>query len=981
MDNKLSMLIADDMSINRTLLRNIFSDEYDIYEAENGQEVMDIIRREEIDILLLDICMPVMDGMEVLQELNKDSRFSKITVIVNTVVNDPIKEIQALGLGADDYIVKPYNPQVMKRRVSNLVSKYVLKRKELAKDLESKSEQLSMLVDMMPGGIGALERDSTIRCTYYNEGLCRLLGYDMEEFEEQAASHMETVVYEKDIDKFRQFMKTDTRGQEPIHCTLRFVKKDGSILWLGLSARKESGKYRHSSYYTVFTDLTEEKNDMQKLQDQVEKDLLTGIYNRRTFYKKTKQLIKNHPKEKYVIVQWNIDRFKVINALYGSQCGDEVLIACARLLHKYIGKHGICGRLEADHFVAVITMDYVSSTLPSMERVLSMGIEMDQVDYPIMMHAGFYEVLDSTQSIDVMCDCANLALQEVKKNYLKRWEFFNEGMQQNLMNEQTLINEMEQALNLGQFIIRLQPIYDASTHEIASAEALVRWQHPQKGLISPGVFIPLFEKNGFITKLDMFIWEEVCRLLSENERAGRKNVPISVNVSRINFYNPDLITEIEAITKKYEIDHSMLKFEVTESAYMENPQQLIHEMEKIKEQGFSLLMDDFGSGYSSLNTLKDVPVDILKIDMMFLDHLENSPKATSILYSIIKMAQGLEISVVVEGVETKNQYEMLKSMGCEYIQGYYFSRPLSIVEFQKHLENGRIKRNVPKTDVKKTILVVDDIKLNRASIAANIAEDYLVLEAENGEEALKILKINPMGISLVVTDILMPVMDGFELLENIQKHHLYSRIPVLVLTAFDEGEKEVKAISLGAQDVITRPYDPSLLKQRIHNLLKISENEIIQTEIHSLRENFVIKRQLEDIIHDGVADFCNMKLNKTSGDYKLTSLEYANEGYFQIHGIDKQDGLCLGSMKGIFENIIASQQEEVINSLADAFKKKAQYIQNIYDIEKDGRVITVVSTGQIRYEKNNGITLALLEVPIWSKEKLIQKHLFGNIIF
>ena len=372
-----------------------------------------------------------------------------------------------------------------------------------------------------------------------------------------------------------------------------------------------------------------------------------------------------------------------------------------------------------------------------------------------------------------MCDRARLAIQSVRWNYINRWAYYSDELKDSLLSEQELVNEMEKAISKNQFYVNYQPIFSARSNELVSAEALVRWRHPEKGIISPGDFIPLFEKNGFITKLDFYVWESVCRFLAENKKNGIQNVPISVNVSRINLYNKDLCKVMEGLLEKYGIEPKFLKLEITESAYTENPEQLLSAMAVLQNRGFKVLMDDFGSGYSSLNMLKDVPVDILKIDMKFIDNLDTSERACKILYNIIQMAHGLNMEIVAEGVENDNQFELLKRMGCDCIQGYYFSRPLGQREFVSNiLKISKIYSGTTVIRDNYTILVADDVEMNRAVVAENLNDRYRVIQAENGLEALEILKTDVSGVDLVITDIMMPQMNGFELIDKIGRAHV-----------------------------------------------------------------------------------------------------------------------------------------------------------------------------------------------------------------
>ena len=255
-----------------------------------------------------------------------------------------------------------------------------------------------------------------------------------------------------------------------------------------------------------------------------------------------------------------------------------------------------------------------------------------------------------------------------------------------MIEEQLITGNMEAALLENQFTIYLQPIFNPVKNTVVSAEALVRWFHPVHGMVSPGKFIPVFERNGFIVRLDRFVWEEACRLQRKLLDAGKPIVPISVNLSRLNFYSPDLPDFLSGLLKKYELKPWMLKLEVTESAYTDNQQQLLAMIATFKELGFPILMDDFGSGYSSLNMLKDMPLDTLKVDMAFIRELEKSDRVAVILKFIVELATALGMDVVIEGVETQAQVDYVKSLGDVAIQGYFFSRPLPIPDYETLLD-------------------------------------------------------------------------------------------------------------------------------------------------------------------------------------------------------------------------------------------------------------------------------------------------------
>jgi len=561
MTDRRVMLIVDDVEINRAILSQFFQNEYEILEASDGQEALDILESRKVDILLLDLMMPVMDGMELLGVLHKNPRFSHVPVIVTTSQDVVRSEVQALENGAADYITKPYNPIVVKLRVRNVMARQ-----------------------------------------------------------------------ENEWRKVRQ------------------------------QAQAEK---------------------ISAMQSIIETDRLTGLYNHQTMLEKTAKLVQENRSVKYCIVYLDINCFKVINELFNMETGDMILKTAAAYFKTVAGKRGLAARLSADKFALCLPEDSLDMEL--IIQGLDAVMRSLAVYRSIMFYAGVFLVDNVYLSVNKMLDRAHMAMNTVKGNYNKRFAYYDEQLRTSLMEEQMLVRDMEGAMDNNNFCIYLQPIYDTIKNKIVSAETLIRWHHPQKGLMSPGKFIHVFEKNGFVTRLDRFAWGAACRFLSRQRDNGLSVVPISVNVSRINMYDQSFVDYMQSLLAKYDLEPWMLRVEITESAYMDNPSQLIRVLKKLRNGGFTVLMDDFGSGYSSLNILKDLTVDVLKLDMKFIQDVETSNRAVVIMKSVAKMAKDLGIDVVVEGVETEKQVEFLQSIGCNVVQGYYYAKPMSTDECLERL--------------------------------------------------------------------------------------------------------------------------------------------------------------------------------------------------------------------------------------------------------------------------------------------------------
>lgn len=410
-------------------------------------------------------------------------------------------------------------------------------------------------------------------------------------------------------------------------------------------------------------------------------DELTGIYNKQAFYAKTKEMLLDNPDKNFDLLRINIERFKVLNDLFGESTGDKLLRYIGKFLKEINLPLCVSGRLYADNFVVCYEAGKGDSR--RMINTLQMVADSFAINNRTILSFGLYRIDDKTLPVSVMCDRANMALWKAKGNFKNPYCEYDEKMRQQVLKEQKIINAMEMAIQNKEFTLYLQPKYDIEKGTIIGAEALVRWISLENGFISPGDFIPVFENNGFVYEVDKFIWEESCRYLRKWLDEGREVHPISVNVSRIDLYVPKLVQHLVDLREKYQLPSQYLELEITESAYTEDPEQIITITRQLREAGFVILMDDFGTGYSSLNMLKDIQIDVLKLDMGFLKSSDYSAKGGNILTAILKMAESLKMQTIAEGVETKEQVEFLKSIGCKYVQGFYYSKPLPVGEFEK----------------------------------------------------------------------------------------------------------------------------------------------------------------------------------------------------------------------------------------------------------------------------------------------------------
>ena len=409
-------------------------------------------------------------------------------------------------------------------------------------------------------------------------------------------------------------------------------------------------------------------------------DRLTGLFSREYFYQKVQERLNESTGTSYAIVCSNVENFKVYNDIFGIRAGDEVLRRIAELFREMMGENGICARYGADRFLCLMRQE----RLPEWMRVHSSAERLPGLSN-IELKWGVYKISNRAVPVEKMCDRAFLVADSIKGRYNQRIGIYDDVLRDKLLREQAITESMETALAEGQFSVYLQPKYWLQNDTMAGAEALARWIHPELGFMNPGEFIPLFEKNGFITKLDRYVWEQTCKKLQQWRQEGYPDIAVSVNVSRADVYQEDLPATMSSLVAQYGIEPRQLHLELTESAYTENPNQIIAVVDELRNRGFVIEMDDFGSGYSSLNMLNQVHFDILKLDMKFIQTETAKPGEMSIMRFVVNLAKWLNLSTVAEGVETKAQLERLRDVGCDYAQGYYFSRPLPVQEFEKLL--------------------------------------------------------------------------------------------------------------------------------------------------------------------------------------------------------------------------------------------------------------------------------------------------------
>lgn len=490
-------------------------------------------------------------------------------------------------------------------------------------------------------------------------------------------------IHPEDKGKFRTFVRQDK--EKAVEGTLIYRRKNdlGSYSWIK-SSRKNSYDEDGNLIRVIGTeqDISSEMNAYQEVNKSIDIDPLTGIYNQPKFTTSVVDIISTYKDKKFAIMVFDIDNFRIINDLHGSIEGDKILQHIGQVLsRRNLGPSYLYCRMYSDNFA--ILLEYEND-----DDIIQLANQLAEeiCNYPIklggMLSFGVCKIEDFSTSISTLCDFACLAKKKVKGNVVHLLSFYDEALRNKALEEKDIEHRMETALDEHQFEMYLQPKVSIINTDVVGAEALVRWNHPRRGILTPDKFIPLFEKNGFIVKMDYYIWERAFATIRNWIDEGYNPVPISVNVSRVHIYDSNIVEIFKNLAIKYRVPTYMIELELTETTYFDNFEKLSMIILDLKKEGFILSIDDFGSGYTSLNMLKDIPIDVIKFDKEFTKEILTTERGKTVIQYTIAMAKQLNIEVIAEGVEDFYQAQFLLEAGCEVAQGYFYSKPLPIHKFE-----------------------------------------------------------------------------------------------------------------------------------------------------------------------------------------------------------------------------------------------------------------------------------------------------------
>lgn len=546
----------------------------------------------------------------------------------------------------------------------------------------------------LPGGFFIYRANGNDEILFAEENVIKLYGCDsIADFREFTHNSFKGMVHPDDYEKIQNEIQAQTMTVEKRHDYVRYriIDKQGGIHYIEDFGHLLHGEGGKSYFYVYIVDidkneyLNRSRNSFAETQIfsmNQNTDRLTGLYNMATFYQKVQELISDPEKRKqakFTFVHFDISNFKIFNERYGFQRGDDLLCRVAYTIRGIFGDNSIIARFSNDHFAVCTVADNPADLVTEVHNSVVQIIEGTRVE----IRAGIYELEDTCMEVGLACDHARLACNTVKNRYDIIYSIYDVTLYEKLRRQQYIVDYVDDAIEKEYIKVFYQPVIRVATGEICGYEALARWIDPKFGFLSPADFIETLEKFHLIHKIDSFIIKKVCEDYSHFRDIGEPIVPVSVNLSRLDFELCDIVEIVENYRRLYNVPREMLDIEVTESALNEKSDHLKNECKKFRTSGYQIWIDDFGSGYSSLNTLMEYDFDVLKLDMEFLRTYDKNPRTGNLINYIVYAAIEMGVKPLTEGVETEEHYEFLKEIGCDRAQGYYFGKPMPMEETRK----------------------------------------------------------------------------------------------------------------------------------------------------------------------------------------------------------------------------------------------------------------------------------------------------------
>lgn len=614
-----------------------------------------------------------IDCLSLICKIRTDSKFLNVPIIVITSTFNKTIEDTIISYGASEVLSKPLDIQQSINQIKSIIDSFC---------------NNTYRVAVKQSGAILIEYNFTSKKIFVDPINTAELYIDINNLSLENRGALSQLIHKNDLASFLYSVKMASDNPNKAYFKdIRLYTKTEQYEWyrVVISVLTDEKGIKKRAIMTL-NNINSGKVNSIKFEKMAKNDFLTNIPNRETFIGRMQRLLAKYSKTEFIIITFDVERCKLVYELFGKNEGDRLLKnlaeKTANILKDY--KKTVYGRLVNDNF-AICTPYDEDKAKTLVDSIAGMYNDYN-LEYKIVICFGLYVIPKNKDSVEKSINRSLQAKSTIKGNFLQHYAYYDSKMLQEDIRKQFVNDEMVKALETGQFSFYLQPKVNLKTGKLVGAEALVRWNHPTRGIIQPSYFIPIFEENGFIFQLDKYIWEYVCKLLKK-WHSENKACPISVNISRADLYNPRLINTIKNLIECYDLPHRLLDLELTESAVFSDEDVLSETISILHDIGFSLHMDDFGSGYSSLTSLNELEFDVIKLDMKFISQNFQSKKGKNILKYVIAMAKSIDLHVVAEGIENKEQRDMLVELGCDSAQGYYFSKPMPVEDFENYWLN------------------------------------------------------------------------------------------------------------------------------------------------------------------------------------------------------------------------------------------------------------------------------------------------------
>jgi len=699
-----SILVVDDEPHNFDVIEALLFDKsYDLNYSSNGSEAIQSLELIQPDVILLDVMMPGINGIEICRQIKAIEKWRMVPIIIVTALNRKEDLAQCFDAGADDFITKPINKIELRARVNSMLRikqhydllqtslerQAALEKEKVEASLKESENRYASLASVVPVGIFRLDLDG--HCLYVNDHWSYITGMSADESE--GLGWLNGIHPEDRITVARQWYDATKIGTVPLSLECRFLgSKDNTIWVIGQSVLERNEHRQMTGFVGTITDITERKEAQKNLLYNSLHDPLTSLANRTLLIKTLEVAIAKasvSESYQYAVLFLDLDRFKVINDSLGHLFGDQLLQNVAQKLQSYLKPTDLIARIGGDEFVILlediagdedvlqvvqkILHQFQTSTVINGQEVFittSIGLVFGNSHYK--------------KANDLIRD-ADIALYHAKSEGKATYRVFDARMHTQAVNRLNLETQLRKAFEKDEFVLHYQPIMDIFKKQLVGFEALVRWQHPTRGLILPSEFIPITEETGLILRLDDWVINESCRQLSDWRNRFPEHFPlkISVNLSVQDLRAANLLSSIESSLSKTGLSGDCITLEITESMLIDNIHKTIDLLNQLREKNIHISIDDFGTGYSSLKYLHLLPADYLKIDRSFVSRMAQENRDYQVVNTIINLSNQLGVAVIAEGIETNQQLKWLEKLGCEFGQGYFFSKPLPASEIEQ----------------------------------------------------------------------------------------------------------------------------------------------------------------------------------------------------------------------------------------------------------------------------------------------------------